>query len=103
HGRTGSHLMIHGAASSVGCYAMTDPLIEEIYTLASTALWGGQPHFQVQCLPFRFTNKRMAQARKSEWHDFWQNLRAGSDLFETHRRPVDYDVKEGRYVFRKGV
>ena len=24
HGRTGSHLMVHGACSSAGCYAMTD-------------------------------------------------------------------------------
>lgn len=100
HGRTGSHLMVHGAAMSVGCYAMTDPLIEEIYTLASTALRGGQPHFQVQCLPFRFTNGRMVQAQKSEWHEFWQNLRTGADLFDKYHRPVDCEVKHGQYVFR---
>ena len=29
--RTGEFLMIHGKCKSVGCYAMTDALIEEIY------------------------------------------------------------------------
>lgn len=100
-GRAGSHLMVHGAASSIGCYAMTDPLIEEIYTLAAAALGSGQRSFQVQCLPFRFTSERMAQAQKSEWHDFWNNLRTGSDLFDTRHRPVDFVVRGRRYVFRE--
>ncbi len=34
HGYTGDYLMIHGNCVSVGCYAMTDAGIEEIYTLA---------------------------------------------------------------------
>ena len=38
HGRTGSHLMVHGNRVSIGCFAMTDPKIEEIYTLCHAAL-----------------------------------------------------------------
>ena len=34
NGRTGSHLMVHGACSSAGCYSMTDERIGEIYALA---------------------------------------------------------------------
>ncbi len=41
HGRTGSALMVHGDCVSIGCYAMTDRGIEEIYTLADAALRGG--------------------------------------------------------------
>ena len=32
-GRTGSFLMVHGGCSSVGCYAMTDAQIDEIYAV----------------------------------------------------------------------
>ena len=32
--RDGSFLMIHGDCLSIGCYAMTDEQIEEIYSLA---------------------------------------------------------------------
>lgn len=34
HGRTGTHLMVHGACSSRGCYAMTDQQVQDIYALA---------------------------------------------------------------------
>lgn len=37
-GRTGSYLMIHGDCLSIGCYAMTDPAIEEIYVMLEAAL-----------------------------------------------------------------
>ena len=30
HGRTGTHLMVHGACSSAGCYSMTDERMEAI-------------------------------------------------------------------------
>ena len=51
HGRTGSALMVHGNCVSIGCYAMTDPLINEIYSLASAALRNGQPFFRVHAFP----------------------------------------------------
>jgi len=35
HGRTGSYLMVHGGCSSIGCYAMTDPAVDDIYRLLS--------------------------------------------------------------------
>ena len=38
HKRTGSFLMVHGNCVSVGCYAMTDDTIKEIYTLTDQAL-----------------------------------------------------------------
>lgn len=36
NGRTGTHLMIHGACSSAGCYSMTNEQIIEIFALAAT-------------------------------------------------------------------
>jgi murein L,D-transpeptidase YafK len=43
HRRSGSFLMVHGGCSSIGCYAMTDPAMEEIWTLAMAAFDAGQP------------------------------------------------------------
>jgi murein L,D-transpeptidase YafK len=42
HGRTGSLIMVHGSNVSIGCFAMTDPVIEEIYLLVEAAVKGGQ-------------------------------------------------------------
>lgn len=99
HGRTGSFLMVHGDRVSLGCFAMTDPKIEEIYTLATAAFEGGQPFFRVHCFPFRMTAGRMEEARGSRWLSFWNNLKTGYDWFETRRRPPDCVVVEGEYRF----
>ncbi|WP_052764064.1 L,D-transpeptidase family protein [Microvirga massiliensis] len=45
YGRSGSHLMVHGSCSSMGCYAMTDEAISEVYALAREAFAGGQRGF----------------------------------------------------------
>ena len=61
HQRTGSFLMVHGGCSSIGCYAMTDAVVDEIWRLVTAALGKGQPRFQVQVFPFRMTAENMAQ------------------------------------------
>lgn len=99
HGRTGSHLMVHGDCSSRGCYAMTDEAIAEVYALARDALAAGQPAFQVQALPFRMTPQNLARHRNSPHMAFWKNLKAGSDHFEVTRLEPQVDVCERRYVF----
>ncbi len=96
--RTGSFLMVHGACSSVGCYAMTDVLIEEIYALAREAFAGGQEKFHVQALPFRMSDDNMKKYAKGRWAGFWRNLKAGSDAFESTHIPPKIDVCERRYV-----
>src|SRR5436305_6104687 len=45
NGRSGAAVMIHGDCASVGCYAMTDEQITEIYSLAREAFFGGQRSF----------------------------------------------------------
>lgn len=45
--------MIHGACVSVGCYAMTDSGIDEIFQFVTAALVFGQPSVQVSIYPFR--------------------------------------------------
>ncbi|MGI9366493.1 MAG: L,D-transpeptidase family protein [Rhizobiaceae bacterium] len=99
HGRTGSHLMVHGACSSAGCYSMTDERIEEIYALARDAFKGGQKAFQVQAYPFRPTTKNMVKNRDNKHFEFWKMLKKGYDHFEITRVPPKVDVCEKRYEF----
>lgn len=100
HGRTGSFLMVHGGCASIGCYAMTDAVIEEIWALVTAALKSGQERFQVQVFPFRMTERNMALHARSSDAPFWQQLKNGYDLFEDSRLPPRVSVCQGRYVFQ---
>ena len=98
HGYTGDFLMVHGACVSIGCYAMGDAAIEQIYTLAEAALRGGQRAFDVHALPFRLDTDALAAERASPWHDFWSELKPGYDAFERTRKPPSIAVSAKRYV-----
>ena len=101
-GRTGSWIMMHGSTGSVGCFAMTDHVIEDIYLIVESALRAGQGEFLVQVFPFRMTEERMQAAAGEEWLPFWENLREGYEVFErTHVPPVAV-VQEQHYVFGPG-
>jgi len=99
HQRTGSYLMVHGNCVSIGCYAMTDAGIEEIYSLAYAALQQGQAFFRVHIFPFPLTEARLAAAREMPWYAFWENLKTGYDWFERTHRPPAVAVLKQRYVF----
>jgi len=101
HGRTGSFIMIHGNHVSIGCLAMTDEKIEEIYTLCDAALTGGQKFFRVHIFPFRMTENRMEKEKASRWFEFWSEIREGYDFFEKHRIPPEVTVEQGKYQFRQ--
>lgn len=99
NGRTGSYIMVHGSNVSIGCLAMTDEKIEEIYALCKAALDAGQPFFRIHIFPFRMTEQRMQKAASSEHYDFWKNLKTGYDMFENTRIPPNTSVRDKQYVF----
>jgi len=101
HGRTGTHLMVHGACSSAGCYSMTDDRIEEIFALAREAFEGGQESFQVQAYPFKMTPQNLAEHQNDTNFEFWKMLKEGYDHFEITRVPPKVDVCDRRYVFNR--
>jgi murein L,D-transpeptidase YafK len=101
HGRTGTHLMVHGACSSAGCYSMTDERMEEIFALAREAFEGGQKSFQVQAFPFKMTPQNMAEHQDDPNFEFWRMLKEGYDHFEITRVPPKIDVCDKRYVFNR--
>jgi murein L,D-transpeptidase YafK len=100
HDRTGSLLMVHGDCRSIGCYAMTDPVIDEIWTLTTAALQAGQKRFQVQLFPFRMTDANMARHARAPEAAFWQQLKQGHDLFTATQLPPEISVCRNRYAFR---
>lgn len=102
HGYTGSALMVHGSCVSIGCYAMTDGYITEIYAMAQAAFEAGQPFFRVHAFPFRMENDAVAAYKTHKWYSFWLNLKEGYDLFANNKIPPNVNVENGRYVFSGG-
>jgi len=102
-GRTGSFLMVHGGCRSVGCYAMTDYAMEEIYGLVDEAFKGGQEKVQLQAFPFAMTAQNLAGHAGDPNLPFWELLKTGSDAFSATERPPRVAVCDRRYVFNPAV
>jgi len=101
HKRTGSYLMVHGECASVGCYAMTNAKIEEIYKLVAQALKHGQKYVQVYAFPFYMTDINMAKHSNNQWYDFWTELKEGYDYFEAEKLPPTIKIKKGHYTIHE--
>jgi murein L,D-transpeptidase YafK len=100
-GRTGSALMIHGSCVSIGCYAIRDAAVDDLFTIALAALGAGQDHIPIHIFPFRMTNDNLTAHAQNPWIDFWRNLKEGDDMFHATGLPPDAAACEGKYVFGK--
>ena len=100
HRRTGSFIMIHGDEVSIGCLAMTDAAIEEIYWLVKEALEAGQGSVPVHLFPFRMTEWQMALAGGvgSQHVAFWRELKPIYDHFEARRDLPKVALEGGSYT-----
>lgn len=104
HGRTGSFLMIHGGCESAGCYAMTDPAIEEIYLLTEQSLAHNSAPVPVHIFPFRMTDKNLARyAASPQWLGLWNKLKEGYDAFEQSKVPPQIFIDNGNYIVQPQV
>jgi murein L,D-transpeptidase YafK len=102
-GRYGSFLMVHGGCSSIGCYAMTDRVVDELWQFVTAALEQGQLRVPVHVFPFRMTAHNLALRKGGRWGNFWADLKKGNDLFEATRVPPVVSLCKGRYVFEPGT
>lgn len=98
HRRTGDFLMVHGNCVSIGCYAMGDAAIEEIYTLVAAALANGQSQVPVHVFPFRMDEGWESEHADSPWLSFWQQLEPAYRAFADDARPPTIRVSNRRYV-----
>jgi len=101
NGYTGNAIMVHGRCMSIGCYAMTNPTIEEIYTLMYKAFEAGQQKIDLAIFPFRMSDEHLDEFSGSSYFAFWKTLKPGYDLFEKNRVPPIVTVVNKRYAFTK--
>jgi len=99
HKRTGGNLMVHGSCVSIGCYAMTNAGIEEIYAIADAAFRNGQSFFRVHIFPFKMNKSNIEKQKESKWIEFWNNLKEGYDFFEKNKIPPNVEVVNRKYIF----
>ncbi len=86
-GYTGSFLMVHGDCVSIGCYAMTDQGIEEIWTVMQAAFDKGQSEIPVHIFPFAMPGGKLSEGwRSHEAADFWDELAPAWAAFEDTAR-----------------
>jgi murein L,D-transpeptidase YafK len=97
-GRSGSHILVHGGCTSIGCFAMTDAVMENIFWLSDQALRQGQPQIPVHIFPFRMTDANLMPYVGSKWYGFWQNLKEGYDAFEASRLPPSIGICRDHYL-----
>ncbi|MEQ1716507.1 MAG: murein L,D-transpeptidase family protein [Hyphomicrobium sp.] len=97
-GRTGDFIMVHGDCKSVGCFAMTDGLIEEIYAFVREAFAGGQERVPVHAFPFRMTDTNLARHADNAAAASWAPLKEAYDDFGKSRMTPRVAMCGKRYV-----
>lgn len=95
----GSAIMIHGNCVSIGCLAMSDERMQEIWVMAA-AMRRGKRRIHVHIFPGRDMADYIEAMPNLELKSFWKNLQEGYDSFEATRRipRVGIDAR-GRYLF----
>ncbi|MBI3184932.1 MAG: L,D-transpeptidase family protein [Myxococcales bacterium] len=108
-GRPGGDIYIHGSCVSIGCIAIEDGPIEQLYLMALDARERSGKPVPVHIFPHRLDDAGMAELERAHGSsqpllDFWKSLRPGYLLFEENRRPplVTVDAKTGAYRIARG-
>lgn len=105
----GGDIFIHGGCVSVGCIAITDEGIQELYWMAVMARGRNQRSIPVHIFPTRLGKSTNLNKLKRLYHDdsvvaFWQSLRPGYEYFEQHRRIPQVTVdRSGRYRLTESI
>jgi L,D-transpeptidase catalytic domain len=100
-GNPGSAIMIHGSCASIGCLAMSDDRIQELWVM-SHSMKKAKRRVYVHIFPSEDLERMLTTLGLSkELKEFWVNLKQGFDAFEaTKRLPrISIDGK-GRYIFK---
>lgn len=98
NGYSGNYLMIHGDCVSIGCYAMTNSGIDQIFKYVTAAFHNGQMQVEVSIYPFRMTDENMRRYAGSQYISFWKQLKPGYDYFEQNKLPPPVSVINSQYV-----
>jgi|APTNR8051073442_1049403.scaffolds.fasta_scaffold39906_1 murein L,D-transpeptidase YafK len=98
----GGDIYIHGMCVSIGCLAMEDAPIEEIYIVAMLAKAAGQKTIPVHIFPFKMTDQKIKEHIETSYiflKDFWKSIQPAYTYFEMNKRipKVEVDSK-GNYI-----
>ena len=92
----GGEIMIHGNCRSIGCIAVGDERIEELWVMARDA---AQP-VHVHVFPADDMDALLNNEPLHQHAPFWKNLREGWALFEKTRRIPHVTIRsDGAYAF----
>ena len=101
----GNSIYIHGNCVSIGCIAISDAPIEELYSLASIIKEKGQDFIPVHVFPIKYNIKKsseyFANATKENQalQKFAITLKEAYDYFEEKKKlPVIMINKKGEYI-----
>jgi murein L,D-transpeptidase YafK len=100
--KPGYNIFIHGNAASIGCLAMGDDRIEEIYVAALDAK---TKPVNVHIFPARMNSPDWPKwrdeqiASRAELSPLWEQLQRGFDAFEAGRRVPKIGVRENGEYF----
>ena len=103
----GGSIYIHGDCVSVGCIAMGNEAIAEIFTIAKCAYDSGHKNVQVHIFPFNFQSELIKEyeiiySKNNSMKLFLENLKEGFEYFEKTRQLPLININEsGRYIFEK--
>lgn len=101
----GKDIFIHGGSSSVGCIAIGDESIKELYIIAQEASAKGQLKIPIHIFPAALNSTGFERLKKEYINQkdtmaFWNNIKAGYDIFERNHTLPEISVDdEGRYLF----
>lgn len=96
--KPGGDIFIHGNEVSIGCLAMGDDAIREIYLMARDA---PQRSIPVHVFPCRMDNvgwQTLQSEGSPELRRYWATLRPGYLQFERTRRVPKVAVRDGEYA-----
>lgn len=98
----GGQIMLHGACASVGCIAMSDQRVEELYLMAWSTFTRNGKKTRVHIFPGRDWDALLADEAHARHHGFWREIRVGHDAFEESRRLPRVTIgDDGTYTFTR--
>jgi murein L,D-transpeptidase YafK len=104
--RPGGDIFLHGDCVSIGCVAITDPMVKELYLAAVHARNNGQNKIPVHIFPMQMGRNELAKLKSLAGDDvkrwtFWKNLSKVYQAFEATKRIPDVRVtRSGSYLIR---
>lgn len=101
----GSDIFIHGDKKSIGCLAMTDEMIDEIYLCALDARSAGQSKIPVFIFPMKMSveNLQGVERLAPQHMSFWKELAPFDRAFDKDHAVPSFNVTSGAYVKVKGT